>query len=82
IEVGKAGIKGGKAFIELGVGLGRDMGAELNRRYELTLRSRQPREPDVEAAGGDLDIASTGNRVGKRQSAARALWRASRAQLS
>ncbi|MDY7564700.1 type III effector [Pseudomonas sp. RTC3] len=66
IKVGQAGIKAGKAGIEEGVRLGaqgadyaRVTGANLNRRYnELTRRTRQP---DVEAAGEGLGVASTGN---------------------
>lgn len=62
MEVGKAGIKAGKAGIELGARMGKATGAELNRRYEQTLRSRQP---DIEAAGEDQSAlhADQGQRV-------------------
>lgn len=55
IRVGRRGIKAGVRLGAQGADYARVTGAELNRRYELTLRSRQP---DVEAAGGGLDGAS------------------------
>lgn len=58
IEVGRRGIKASVRLGAKGAEYARVTGAELNRRYEQTLRSRQPRQPDVEAAGGGLDGAS------------------------